>query len=1021
MNSFLKQRSAGIAGLVMCAGALLAWPLAARAQAVSPDQATVSLDAAGDEVVVLSPFVVTTDKDNGYAATNVISGSRVDTPIKDLPIQMQVITSEFIKDTGATNLRDSLSYVSGITLQSQNDLENKGGVGGVQNSPYGPGGVNNPEGVTSNISGTQLKIRGFITNNVLRDGFLRGSPSDAISIDRIEVVQGPNALLYGTGNFGGVVDYLTKRPLSRQQGYATFGYGTNSFMRATVDVTGPLGTDKHVNYRMLGAWESWKTEVDYQKSSHFFIAPSLSWKPTPTTEIFVSTEYTKSKANGFGFRALRAAQGTGATPINNDQLEATGFYWPPGADKRTFNLSGPTTFNNQEQSNVEILAMQQLFKESKFVPQVDFLIGYNTTKYTQNTQDANGGIQQVSVGNPGYNLSQTITLTALDNGLDGLTPSNGNLQYGTFDHEVVRYAWNQHNATFRRDQERVELTARKTLFEDRWFQWEDQMLAGYSELYNQITSDNSQTLPGQYSFKGPLELTPIKFGVQGDGSPAPALYQNNRDNINKGWNKAFYFNNFAKIGKFGGIKDRIIIMSGVRRDVSDNWSTNTNVTAPTANPPSVATTTTSVAKQTTRTSRQYGIMVKLTRGLSAFALEADGFQPNFGGLHEAMTGSPVGADTAKSKEIGIKFDFLDGKISGSISHYKITKNAWIGSGFSTPAPLGNPRFDPSKPIIYNLGDANGTGFEPFPGFVSNGQNYSPSATQQAAWHAAVVAGAVTLTSPINGQRADASSIYLNASTPEGAKWMDEFFKTAAPGWAGWPYHGNDINDPGINNATLDDAAFQNGPRQAAIPAVSEATGWDGTILFTPNERMQIVLSGSVNSKVVLLNKGQWIKYPFPQDRWATWYFPNGGFGLKGQTLAEAYTDPADTSTRTNTGTFPGDDTPKNRYTIWGNYKFGGPKSGWVAGLGADWASKRAYFSGVTHGSGQVQTDTDGKVIVLYMPSQLKVNGFVRKTWKSGGHDQSLQLNIDNLLNDTKLYGLIYNPPISAKLTYEIAF
>ena len=64
-----------------------------------------------------------------------------------------------------------------------------------------------------------------------------------------------------------------------------------------------------------------------------------------------------------------------------------------------------------------------------------------------------------------------------------------------------------------------------------------------------------------------------------------------------------------------------------------------------------------------------------------------------------------------------------------------------------------------------------------------------------------------------------------------------------------------------------------------------------------DDRLQVVLSASVNAKVQLTNKGQWIKYPFPQDRWATWYFPNGGFGLKGQTLAAAYTDPTDTSTR----------------------------------------------------------------------------------------------------------------------------
>ena len=1014
-----KHCSALRAGLLVCSALLTAWPLAAGAQTTSDKPAAVADLDKKDEAVVLSPFKVTTEKDRGYAATNAISGSRVDAAIKDLPIPMQVVTSEFINDIGATDLRKSLSYISGISLQTQNDLENNGGIGGIQSSAYGPGGVNNPEGVTSNISGTQLKIRGFITNNVLRDGFLRGSPSDAINIDRIEVVQGPNALLYGTGNFGGVVDYLTKRPLHRQQGLASFQYGSDDFMRTSLDVTGPVGENSGVDYRMIGAWESSKTDVDSQKNSHNFLAPSLSWQPTKTTEILVQTEFARSNQNGYGFRALRAAQGTGATPINNDQLEATGFYWPPGADKRTFNLGGPDTYDDQQQSNVEVLLTQQLLKETEYLPQVDFLIGYNHTNYKVQTQDANGGIQQVSVGNPGYNLSQTIMLTALDNGLDGVTPSNGNLQYGTFANEVVRYAWNQNHATTARDQERVELTARKLMFQNKWYRLEDQVLAGYSELYNRIGSDNWQTLPGLYSFKGPLDLTPIRFATQGDGSPAPGLYQNSKDVINKGWDKAFYLNNFAKFLSFKGVDDRIILMTGIRKDTSDNWSTNTQLTSAGA-----ATTTTSVAAQTKATSRQLGAMLKLTKSLSVFALKADGFQPNFGGLHEAMSGAPVGADTAKSKEIGIKFDFLDGKISGSISHYKITKNAWLASGFSTPAPLGHPRFDPTKPIIYNLGDANGTGFyNPFPGqFVANGQTYTPNAAEQAAWIAACNAGAVTLVSPINGKSADSGSIYLNASKPEGAAFMDAFFAAAAPGWAGWPYHGNDINDPGINNATLDDAAFQNGSQQAAIPSTSEASGWDGTILWTPNDHLQFVFSGAVNSSVQLTNKGQWIKYPYPQDRWATWYFPNGGFGLKGQTLAAAYTDPTDTSTRTNTGVFPGDDTPRNRFTLFMNYKFGGSLKGWVVGAGGDWASKRAYFSGVTHGSNQVQTDASGKVIVLYMPSQLTVNAFVRKEWKSGGgHSQSVQLNVFNLLDDTKLYGLIYNPPITAHLSYEIGF
>lgn len=1011
-----KLRSLRCAGFLVGAASLL-WPICANAQLNSARNADSTSGA--DEPVVLSPFTVVTDKDNGYGATNAISGSRVNTAIKDIPLPIQVITDDFINDIGATDLRRSLAYMSGIGLQSQNDLENNGGTFG---SAYGPGGVNNPEGVTSNINGVQLKIRGFITNNVLRDGFLRGSPSDSVNIERIEVVQGPNALLYGTGNFGGVVNYITKRPRDRAQGSASVAYGSHNLMRATLDVTGPLVPT--LSYRVVAAAQENDTHIDHQSASNFYISPSLLWKPTQTTEIFVQTEFSKSEQNGFGFRALRAAQGTGATPINNDQLEATGFYWPPGADKRTWNLGGPDTYNNQQQWNLEIVGTQQLLRETDFVPQADLLIGYNRTGYYVQTRDANGGIQQVSPGTPGFNLSQTIVLTSVDNGIGGATPSNGNLQYGTFDNEVVRYAWNKRDVETYRDQIRAELNLQKSLFSDRWFQLQDQVLVGYSELFNEIQRDEWETVPDLYSYKGPLDLDPIRFATQGDGTPAPGLFQDVRDNINRGWNRAFYLNNYLKFGKLWGLENRLILMTGIRRDISDNWATNTSITGPFATPPSVATTTTRTAKQTKVDSKQLGVMVRLTKSLSAFALKADGFQPNFGELRESLTGAPVGADTAESKEFGIKFDFLDGKISGTISRYKITKKAWLAQGFSTPAPLGNPRFDPSKPIIYNLGDANGTGFyNPFPGqFTPNGQTYAPNAAQQAAWIAAANAGAITLVSPINGQRATDSSIYLNASTPEGAAWMDAFFENArTSGWAGWAYYGNDINDPGINNATLDDGAFQNAGTPNAVPSTSESQGWDGSILFTPNDQWQFVFSGSFGTKVRLVNKGQWIKYPYPEDRWATWYFPNGGFGLKGQTLAEAYTDPTDTSTRTNSGVFPGDDTPENRFSVFVNYKFKDALKGWIVGAGGDWQSKRAYFSGVTHGSGQVQTDVNGEVIVLYTPEQWTLNAFVRKEWTSGRYHQSVQLNVDNVLNDRDLYGLIYMAPLSARLTYQIGF
>jgi outer membrane receptor for ferric coprogen and ferric-rhodotorulic acid len=983
-------------------------------------QTTSATSTTEDEPVVLSPFNVRTDQDRGYAATNAISGSRVNTAIKDIPIPIQVITSEFISDIGATDLRSALAYTSSIMLQTQNDLSNKGGTFG---SPYGPGGVNNPRGVTSNINQVQLKIRGFITNNTLRDGFLRGNGTDSVNIERIEVVSGPNALLYGTGNFGGVVDYLLKQPMNRQQGVATVSYGSYDFKRATVDITGPISEAQKVDYRVAASWQESETHIDHQGDTHFFVAPSISWKPTPTTSILIDTEYGESKQNGYGFQALRAAQGNSATPINNDQLEAVSFYWPPGADPRTFNLSGPDTYNNQEQSNILLKLTQQILKETEILPEVNALIGYNRSSWKTRTQDVNGQITgPILPGLPGYNLRQTIITLGAENGIDGQVPSNGNLTFGPLPDSVVKYSWNQNGAETTRDQVRAELTARKTLFEGKWYAIDEQVLGGYSELYNKFTQANWQTIPGSFSYKSPNELTPIIFGKQGDGTPDPAMFNNNRDNVNRGWDAAYYVNNYLRL-----FNSRIILMNGIRRDKINNWSTNTTVAwnAP-ANAPGAATTTVNRATEVVAYSRQNGAMIQITKNFSIYGLKASGLQPNFGGLHNAETGDPVGSDTARSKEFGVKFDLLDGKISGTISRYKITKTAWESSGFSTPAPLGNPKFNASENIVYNLRSGFNGLLAPdarLPGVTPSGQNgaVQNDPAVRAAWNAALDAGAVY---QINGSPDPAIDIYLNASNPAGAAYLDAAFAAVNANngdWPGWLYGGNDIADPNINNATLDDAAFQNASLNPAWQVIDESKGWDGQLLITPNKNLQIVINASVGAKVTRLNLGKWLKYPHPQDRWATWYFPNGGFGLKGQPLDIAYDDPADTSTRTNTGVSPGDDTPEYSYSLFANYKFDGQLQGLTIGAGGTWHSRQEYFSGVTHGSGQVQTNVAGDPIVVYSPEQYLVNIFAKYEWKRWGHTQFVQLNVDNVFDDQKLYGLVYSRPLNARLTYGIGF
>ena len=139
-------------------------------------------------------------------------------------------------------------------------------------------------------------------------------------------------------------------------------------------------------------------------------------------------------------------------------------------------------------------------------------------------------------------------------------------------------------------------------------------------------------------------------------------------------------------------------------------------------------------------------------------------------------------------------------------------------------------------------------------------------------------------------------------------------------------------------------------------------------------------------------------------------------------LTVAYANPSDTSTRTSVGVYPGDDTPKYAYSLWANYKFtDGRLKGLTVGIGGTWHSQEEFYSGVTHGSGQTEINTAGQPIIAYSPSQLLLNLFAKYEWKRWGHNQFVQLNVNNLLNDQKLYGLIYSTPLTARIEYGIRF
>src|SRR6188472_4297147 len=82
-----------------------------RAQA-APDTAKASAKENDDDTVILSPFVVTAEEDNGYLATATTAGSRVRTDLKDIASSISVVTAQFLRDTKANDNQSLLKYTT---------------------------------------------------------------------------------------------------------------------------------------------------------------------------------------------------------------------------------------------------------------------------------------------------------------------------------------------------------------------------------------------------------------------------------------------------------------------------------------------------------------------------------------------------------------------------------------------------------------------------------------------------------------------------------------------------------------------------------------------------------------------------------------------------------------------------------------------------------------------------------------------------------------------------------------------
>jgi iron complex outermembrane recepter protein len=211
-----------------------------------------------DDVVALPEFTVKTDAENGYIASESVTGTRVATAIKDLTFNVNVITSEFLDDFAFFEIDDDYGYTS--TLNS-----------------YDQGGNYN--------------LRGFNANNMRRDGFFRVGMMDKSSIDRIEVLKGPVAAAYGESAPSGLLNVVSKQPRSTPSQTLKYYFGSYDTSRVEGSASGPLPGVKNTFYSLNAAFYERTFDAEYKALRNKNVALSLSHSLSERSKLNFNVEH----------------------------------------------------------------------------------------------------------------------------------------------------------------------------------------------------------------------------------------------------------------------------------------------------------------------------------------------------------------------------------------------------------------------------------------------------------------------------------------------------------------------------------------------------------------------------------------------------------------------------------------------------------------------------------------------------------------------------------------------------------
>lgn len=255
--------------------AVFATHLAPVVKAQTPTPAEVT-QAAADDIVKMDAFSVG-GKIDSYHEESSSMASKVPTSLKELPLSLEILNASSINDHSAVTLTDLFGYVVGATSS---------------------------QAAINGFSFRGFPNTGSYTQNIQFDGLmgatLKKAGASAANVDSLEFLKGPNGVLYGQMNPGGLLNIITKDPKEIRQTVfrftvATFAgafdtFGSKFTETASIDTTGPVGNSKHLFFRLIADVEQSPTSRPGNTDHNVSIFPSITYKWNKETYLKVKVE-----------------------------------------------------------------------------------------------------------------------------------------------------------------------------------------------------------------------------------------------------------------------------------------------------------------------------------------------------------------------------------------------------------------------------------------------------------------------------------------------------------------------------------------------------------------------------------------------------------------------------------------------------------------------------------------------------------------------------------------------------------